>query len=77
MELKSFVDFAYSMANMEEVKSGKFILPKELVFDLNKNLHTEVHKEIQREKNQNSNIDLNQEFEVEIFGINFKFLEKK
>jgi hypothetical protein len=31
MELKSFVDFAYSMVNMDEVKAGKFLLPKEIV----------------------------------------------
>jgi len=77
MELKSFVDFAYSLANMDEVKNGKFILPKEIVFDLDENLHREIHDEIQKEKNPSNNIDLNQEFEVEIFGVNFKFLEKK
>jgi len=77
MELKSFVDFAYSMVNMEEVKNGKFILPKELIFDLDNTSHIEIHKEIQKEKNKNNDINLYQEFEVEIFGINFKFLPKK
>ena len=77
MELKSFVDFAYSLVNMDEVKNGKFILPKEIVFDLNKNTHREIHDDLQREKNQSNKINLDQEFEVEILGVNFKFLEKK
>jgi hypothetical protein len=33
MELKNFVDFAYSLVNMDETKSGKFILPN--IFGVN------------------------------------------
>jgi hypothetical protein len=76
MELKSFVDFAYSMVNMDEVKEGKFPLPKEIVFNLNSESHREIHREIQKEiKKDGRDTNLDQEFEVEIFNINFKFLE--
>lgn len=75
MELKSFVDFAYSMVNMDEVKSGKFLLPKEIVYDLRDDLHREIHREIQREIKKDNNTNLDQEFEVEIYDINFKFLK--
>jgi hypothetical protein len=77
MELKNFVDFAYSMANMEEVREGRFLLPKEVVFDLEKEKHIRVHKEIKEQKNDFNFENINQEFEIEIFGINFKFLENK
>ena len=30
MELKNFVDFAYSLVNMDEVKDGIFQLPEEI-----------------------------------------------
>jgi hypothetical protein len=75
MELKSFVDFAYSMVNMDEVKAGKFLLPKEIVYDLRDDLHREIHREIQREIKKDNNTNLDQEFEVEIYNINFKFLK--
>jgi len=75
MELKKFVDFAYSLTNMDEVKNGKFILPKEIVFDLNDEYHVEVHKEIKEQKKEYNYDNLDQEFEIEIFGVNFKFLE--
>lgn len=77
MELKNFVDFAYSMVNMDEVKSGKFLLPKEIVFDLVREDHIDVHKEIKEQKKEYNYENLDQEFEIEILGVNFKFLENK
>lgn len=73
MELKNFVDFAYSMVNMDEVKNGNFVLPKEMIFDLNPSTHREIHKEIMNEVKVYQKNDLDKEFEVEIFDINFKF----
>lgn len=73
MELKNFIDFAYSMVNMDEVKNGNFILPSEMVFDLDVTTHRQIHKEIRDEKYDYKNIDLDTEFEVDIFDINFKF----
>ena len=62
---------------MEEVVNGKFLLPKEIVFDLNKEDHLYIHKEIKEQKKEYNYENLDQEFEIEIFGINFKFLENK
>ena len=73
MELKNFIDFAYSMTNMDEVKSGKFILPKEIIFNLNKRDIGTLHKEIKNEKKEFNYENLDQDFDVDIFGINFKF----
>ena len=73
MELKNFIDFAYSMTNMDEVKSGKFKLPKEIVFDLSKKNISNLHKEIKNEKKEFNYENLDQDFDVDIFGINFKF----
>jgi len=73
MELKNFIDFAYSMTNMDEVKSGKFILPREIVFNLNKRDISTLHKEIKNEKKEFNYENLDQDFDVDIFGINFKF----
>jgi len=77
MELKNFVDFAYSMVNMEEVKSGKFKLPKEIVFNLDNKSHKEVHQKIKKEKGDLNFNNLEQEFNVDIFDINFKFICEK
>ena len=73
MELKNFIDFAYSMVNMEEVKSGKFKLPKEIVYELDSRTIERLHKEIKNEKKEFNYENLNQDFDVDIFGINFKF----
>lgn len=73
MELKNFVDFAYSLTNMDEVKDGVFQLPKEITFDLGKEKHIKIHKEIKKEKGFNDYLNLEQEFDVEIFDINFRF----
>ena len=73
MELKNFIDFAYSMVNMEEVKSGKFKLPKEIVYELDGRIIERLHKEIKNEKKEFNYENLNQDFDVDIFDINFKF----
>ena len=73
MELKNFIDFAYSMINMEEVKSGKFKLPKEIVYALDSRTIERLHKEIKNEKKEFNYENLKQDFDVDIFGINFKF----
>jgi len=75
MDLKSFVDFAYSMVNMDEIKEGKFIIPKEIVFNLNDNLYKNIKKEVLTQKGiDEKGITPFNEFDVEIFDINFKFV---
>jgi len=74
MELKNFVDFAYSMVNMDEVRDGVFKIPKEVIFNLDKKSHVRVHEKIKREKGDLDFNNLEQEFNVDIFDINFKFI---
>lgn len=74
MELKSFIDFVYSMINMDEVKEGHFPLPKEMVFTLNERDHIFVHEKIKREKGDTDQSNLKQSFEVSIMDINLKFI---
>lgn len=74
MELKNFIDFAYSMKNMDEVKSGKFLLPKEIVFELDKNQHMKIEREVLHQKGINDkDVTHFNDFDVEIFDINFRF----
>lgn len=73
MELKNFVDFAYSLANMDEVKDGRFVIPKELIFDLGKDTHVKIHRETKEVKNETSYDNLEEEFYVDIFDITFRF----
>lgn len=77
MELKIFVDFAYSLINMDEVKNGSFPLPKTITFNLKESDHLNIHKKIKGEKNDLDYNDLNTDFEIEIFDILFKFESNK
>jgi hypothetical protein len=74
MELKNFVDFAYSLTNMDEVKDGIFQLPKEIIYDLGKTNHIKIHREIKKQKGFDNPDNIEQEFDVEIFGITFRFI---
>lgn len=74
MELKNFVDFAYSLVNMTEVKDGVFIKPSEMVFVLDSDTHRKIHVEIKIQKGDDNMEDIDNTFDVEIFGVNFKFL---
>ena len=75
MELKNFIDFAYSMKNMDEVKSGKFKLPKDIVFELEKGLHEKIHKEVRNELKNFNYDNLSDGFDVDVFGMKFKFIK--
>jgi hypothetical protein len=72
--LKEFVDFAFSLKEMDEVKKG-FPIPASLTFTIEKKNHESLQKEILREKNMPLN-DFVDEFELELYGILFKFLSK-
>lgn len=74
MELKNFVDFAYSLVNMSEIKDDVFIKPKEMVFVLDDETHKKIHVEIKTQKGDDNMGDIDNTFDVEIFGVNFKFL---
>lgn len=72
--LKEFVDFAISLKEMDEVKNG-FPIPKAITYYLGKTNHESIQKEIMKEKNLPL-YDFVDEFEVELYGINFKFIVK-
>ncbi len=74
MELKNFVDFAYSLTNMDEVREGIFKLPKEIVFELDKNQHVRLEKEVLTQKGiVEKDITHFNDFDVSIFDIVFRF----
>lgn len=74
MELKNFVDFAYSLTNMDEVTNGIFKLPKEIVFELDKTQHMRIEKEVLQQKGIIDNdITYSNDFDVRIFDIIFRF----
>jgi len=74
VSLKEYVDFAFSIKEMEEVKKG-FPIPKSITFMLDKKNHEALQTEILREKNMPIT-ELVDEFEVVLYEIIFKFTSK-
>jgi hypothetical protein len=72
--LREFVDFAFSVKEMEEVKKN-FPIPTSIVFTLEKRNHENLQKEVIKEKKLTT-VELVNEFEIDLYGINFKFLSK-
>jgi|688.fasta_scaffold2556460_2 hypothetical protein len=72
--LKEFVDFATSLKEMEEVKAGKFPLPSSIIYKLDPINHRELQKQILTQKKLPTDI-LYDEFELELYGITFKFIK--
>ena len=73
--LKEFVDFALSLKEMDEVKNMAFPVPTSITYALSKSNHESIQKEILKEKNMPLD-DIDNEFEVVLYGINFKFTIK-
>ena len=72
--LKEFVDFAFSVKEMKEVKNNNFPIPTSITYYLDKTTHEALQREVLREKQMSGNFS--DEFDVEIYGITFKFLIK-
>jgi hypothetical protein len=72
VSLKEYVDFAISLKEMDEVKKG-FPIPSVITFTLDKKNHEALQIEILRQKNMPM-MDLDDEFEVELYDIIFKFI---
>ncbi|MFN7656278.1 MAG: hypothetical protein ACK5OW_00645 [bacterium] len=72
--LKEFVDFATSLKEMEEVKAGKFPLPFGITYKLDSINHDNLQKEILKQKKLPTDV-LYDEFELELYGITFKFIK--
>jgi hypothetical protein len=73
--LKEFVEFAFSLKEMEEVKNNNFPTPSNITYTLTKRNHESLQKEILKEKNIPVTT-FDEEFEVELYGITFKFIYK-
>lgn len=75
--LKEYIDFAVTLTEMEEVKNKKFPLPSEISFKLNQFDHATLQIQVHDAKGLNrDDFEHKKEFTVEIFGIDFKFIEK-
>lgn len=74
--LKEFIDFAYSLKEMEEVKKNAFPIPNIITFSLDKRNHESLQKEILEQKKMPLTDQFSDEFELELYGITFKFLKK-
>jgi hypothetical protein len=74
IRLKEYVDFITSLVEMDEVKSGKFVLPVNMGFKLTLLNHMELQKEVRQIKEQEIVKDeLIEPFEIDILGITLKF----
>jgi|DEB0MinimDraft_4_1074332.scaffolds.fasta_scaffold515474_1 hypothetical protein len=74
VKLKEYVDFITSLVEMDEVKDGKFVLPKNIVFDLDVLNHKLLHREVLEAKEQEVIEELlGKTFEVDVLGITLIF----
>jgi hypothetical protein len=75
--LKEYIDFAVTLTEMEEVKNNKFPLPSEISFKLNHFEHSALQVQVHDAKGlDRESLEHKKEFTIEIFGIDFKFIEK-
>jgi len=74
VKLEEYVDFVTSLVEMDEVKDGKFVLPKSIVFDLDVLNHKLLHREVLEAKEQEVIEELlGKTFEVDVLGITLIF----
>jgi hypothetical protein len=74
--LKDFVDFTYSLVNMEEVEEGKFPKPKQIVFELSNEEHEKIQYAVHQQKSDGTEFKSEKEFYVEVFDVELKFTKK-
>jgi hypothetical protein len=72
--LKEFVDFAFTLKEMEEVKKDNFPVPTSVTYSLDKTNLEYIQREVLKEKQISGNFS--EEFEIELYGITFKFVSK-
>jgi hypothetical protein len=76
--LKDYIDFAVTLTEMEEVKSGKFPLPSEISFRVDKIEHLNLQMQAHQAKGLSKDeFESKNEFTVEIFNIEFKFIKNE
>jgi hypothetical protein len=77
IKLREYIDFVTSLVEMDEVKSGKFILPTYMEFQLEMLNHRELRKEVSKIKEEVLDKELLIEpFEINILGVTLKFEHK-
>ena len=77
LQLKNFIDFAYSLIEMDEVKKDIFPLPKEITYTLDVEDHVRLQLHIHHEKaNEGEEFTNEEEFYISIMGITFKFIKE-
>ena len=64
-----------SLKEMKEVKEKGFPIPDTITYTLDRRGLDFLQKEILKEKNMPS-VEMSDEFEVDLYGINFKFILK-
>lgn len=73
--LEEYVNFAHSLIDMDEVKKGKFPLPKEIVFQLNSVQHAALQTQVHDAKGSKVEFEHQKIFTMSVLGIDFKFIE--
>jgi hypothetical protein len=75
--VEEYVNFAHSLVDMDEVKKGKFPLPKELVFRLNPVEHAALQTQIHDAKGlKKEDFEHQDKFTMSVLGIDFTFVEE-
>ena len=74
VSFKEYVDFAFSLKEMEEVKKNGFPIPKSLTFVLDERNHKSLQTEILNKKEMSTE-ELVDVFETEMYGIDFIFVK--
>ena len=76
MGLKKYIDFAYSLSEMDEVQEEKFILPKSMTFELERKEHEGLQIDVAKEKQIMLN-EFSDDFEVTLWDMEFRFIIKE
>jgi hypothetical protein len=78
VKIEEYINFAQSLVEMDEVKTNKFPLPGEIVFNLNTIDHTALQSQLHDIKGlDRSDFSHTETFTVSILNIDFTFKEIK
>ena len=76
--LKEFIEFTFTLKEMDEVKTKGFPVPTEILYEIDESKHLNLQIEIYKEKGLDmKNFQSEKVFEVEVYGIVLKFKIKK
>lgn len=76
--LKEYIKFIVSLTEMDEVKEGKFPLPKEIVFELNKIEHAALQTQVHDAKGlDKESFEHKEVFTVDVMDVSLTFKENE